>query len=284
MANFKKSYPNTHKASDKGVTAKKFLGQHFLKDMDVAQAIANVISYSNYNSVLEIGPGTGVLTQYILQKGINVVAMELDRESVAYLHTTFKMEQAALITATNFVVVEADFLKKDLSSIFGSSQFAIIGNFPYNISTQIVFKTIENRDRIPEFGGMFQREVAERICATHGTKTYGILSVLAQAYYDATYCFTVGPEVFNPPPKVDSGVLFLKRKEDYNTLSCSYDTLRTVVKLAFQQRRKTLRNSLKSMELPEEMREQELFNLRPEQISVAQFVELATVIERLQHN
>ncbi len=281
MAHFKKSYPNTHRASDKGVTAKKFLGQHFLKDLDVAQAIAQVISYNGYKQVLEIGPGTGVLTQYILKKNIHVIAMELDRESVAYLNTDFKTEQAGLVTATNFKVVEADFLKIDLNSIFQNSQFAIIGNFPYNISTQIVFKTIEHRDAIPEFGGMFQREVAERICAPHGTKTYGILSVLAQAYYNATYCFTVGPAVFNPPPKVDSGVLFLKRKEDYNTLPCSYETLRTVVKLAFQQRRKTLRNSLKSMELPIEMREQELFNLRPEQISVDQFVALATVIESL---
>lgn len=249
--------------------------------MEVAQGIANVLSYHGYEHVLEIGPGTGVLTQYVLPKGIKVTAMELDRESVAYLNSNFKIEHAGLVTAKNFEVVEADFLKKDLSGLFNKQQFAIIGNFPYNISTQIVFKTIEHRARIPEFGGMFQREVAERICAPHGTKTYGILSVLAQAYYDATYCFTVGPEVFNPPPKVDSGVLFLKRKENYDTLTCSYETLRTIVKLAFNQRRKTLRNSLKSMELPEAMRAQELFDLRPEQIAVAQFVELATVIEGL---
>lgn len=250
-------------------------------DMDVAQGIATVLSYDGYKHVLEIGPGTGVLTQYILAKDIKVTAMELDRESVAYLNSNFKIEQAGLVTDKNFEVVEADFLKKDLGGMFHGEQFAIIGNFPYNISTQIVFKTIENRERIPEFGGMFQREVAERICAPHGTKTYGILSVLAQAYYDATYCFTVGPEVFNPPPKVDSGVLFLKRKENYDKLSCSYETLRTVVKLAFNQRRKTLRNSLKSMELPDDMRAQELFDLRPEQISVAHFVELATAIEGL---
>jgi len=281
LANYKQAHSKHLKPSDKGVTAKKFLGQHFLKDMDVAQGIANVISYDGYEHVLEIGPGTGVLTQYILRKGIKVTAMELDRESVAYLNSNFKIEQVGLVTDKNFEVVEADFLKKDLAGMFNNQQFAVIGNFPYNISTQIVFKTIENRERIPEFGGMFQREVAERICAPHGTKTYGILSVLAQAYYDATYCFTVAPEVFNPPPKVDSGVLFLKRRENYDSLTCSYETLRTVVKLAFNQRRKTLRNSLKSMELPEEMRAQELFNLRPEQIAVAQFVELATVIEKL---
>ncbi|MDP5100890.1 MAG: 16S rRNA (adenine(1518)-N(6)/adenine(1519)-N(6))-dimethyltransferase RsmA [Nonlabens sp.] len=281
MAKHKQANNKAYKPSDKGVTAKKFLGQHFLMDMDVAQGIANVLSYDGYKHVLEIGPGTGVLTQYILAKDIKVTAMELDRESVAYLNSNFKIEQAGLVTDKNFEVVEADFLKKDLGGMFNGEQFAIIGNFPYNISTQIVFKTIENRERIPEFGGMFQREVAERICAPHGTKTYGILSVLAQAYYDATYCFTVGPEVFNPPPKVDSGVLFLKRKENYDKLSCSYETLRTVVKLAFNQRRKTLRNSLKSMELPDDMREQELFDLRPEQISVAHFVELATAIEGL---
>lgn len=281
MAKHKQANNKAYKPSDKGVTAKKFLGQHFLMDMDVAQGIANVLTYDGYKHVLEIGPGTGVLTQYILAKYIKVTAMELDRESVAYLNTNFKIEQAGLVTDKNFEVVEADFLKKDLGGMFNGEQFAIIGNFPYNISTQIVFKTIENRERIPEFGGMFQREVAERICAPHGTKTYGILSVLAQAYYDATYCFTVGPEVFNPPPKVDSGVLFLKRKENYDKLSCSYETLRTVVKLAFNQRRKTLRNSLKSMELPDDMREQELFDLRPEQISVAHFVELATAIEGL---
>lgn len=281
MAKHKQANNKAYKPSDKGVTAKKFLGQHFLMDMDVAQGIANVLSYDGYKHVLEIGPGTGVLTQYILAKDIKVTAMELDRESVAYLNSNFKIEQAGLVTDKNFEVVEADFLKKDLGGMFHGEQFAIIGNFPYNISTQIVFKTIENRERIPEFGGMFQREVAERICAPHGTKTYGILSVLAQAYYDATYCFTVGPEVFNPPPKVDSGVLFLKRKENYDKLSCSYETLRTVVKLAFNQRRKTLRNSLKSMELPDDMREQELFDLRPEQISVAHFVELATAIEGL---
>lgn len=279
MAKHKKHKPASH--TDKGVTAKKFLGQHFLTDDTVAQRIAATLTYDVYQQVLEIGPGTGVLTKHILKQDCAVTAMELDRESVAYLNSNFKIEHAGLITAANFNVVEADFLKKDLQTIYGDNQFAIIGNFPYNISTQIVFKTIENRAFVPEFGGMFQREVAERICAPHGTKTYGILSVLTQAYYDATYCFTVGPEVFNPPPRVDSGVLSLKRRSNYDALPCSYETLRAVVKLAFQQRRKTLRNSLKSMDLPDDMREQELFNLRPEQISVVMFIELATAIEGL---
>jgi 16S rRNA (adenine1518-N6/adenine1519-N6)-dimethyltransferase len=266
---------------DKGVTAKKHLGQHFLKDESVAIRIADCLTYRGYDQVLEIGPGTGVLTKHVIRKGIKVTALELDSESVIYLKHSFPVEHAKIVSPETFQVIEADFLKKDLADIYRDAPFAIIGNFPYNISTQIVFKTIENRDQIPEFGGMFQKEVAQRICADHGSKTYGILSVLAQAYYDAEYLFTVGPEVFNPPPKVHSGVLLLKRKDNYDQLSCSYGKLRQVVKLAFQQRRKTLRNSLKSMNLPDDMRAREIFNLRPEQISVNQFVELTTAIEQL---
>jgi len=276
-----KKHKSSHKGSDKGVTAKKHLGQHFLKDETVALRIADVLSYKGYNQVLEIGPGTGVLTKHVIRKGIKVTALELDSESVIYLKHSFPLEHVKIVNDKSFQVIEADFLKKDLKDIYGDLSFAIIGNFPYNISTQIVFKTIENREQIPEFGGMFQKEVAQRICASHGSKTYGILSVLAQAYYDAEYSFTVGPEVFDPPPRVDSGVLFLKRKHNYDKLNCSYSILRQVVKLAFQQRRKTLRNSLKTMNLPDEMREKELFNLRPEQISVDTFVALATEIERL---
>jgi len=268
-------------SQDKGVTAKKHLGQHFLKDDSVAMQIADCLTYKGYDQVLEIGPGTGVLTKHVIRKGIKVTALELDSESVVYLKHSFPLENAQTITPKTFEVIEADFLKKDLREIYGDQPFAIIGNFPYNISTQIVFKTIENRDQIPEFGGMFQKEVAQRICADHGSKTYGILSVLAQAYFDADYLFTVGPEVFDPPPRVDSGVLLLKRKTDYDQLSCSYDKLKTVVKLAFQQRRKTLRNSLKSLDLPEEMRDRGIFNLRPEQISVQAFVDLTTEIENL---
>ena len=266
---------------DKGVTAKKHLGQHFLKDENVAIQIADSLSYKGYDQVLEIGPGTGVLTKHVIRKGIKVTALELDSESVVYLKHSFPIEHAKIVTPQTFEVVETDFLQKDLTEIYGDKSFAIIGNFPYNISTQIVFKTVENRDQIPEFGGMFQKEVAQRICAQHGSKTYGILSVLTQAYYDAEYLFTVGPEVFDPPPRVHSGVLSLKRKPNHYQLSCSYDKLRQVVKLAFNQRRKTLRNSLKSMDLPDEMRDRDLFNLRPEQISVQQFVDLTTEIEGL---
>ncbi|WP_213521284.1 16S rRNA (adenine(1518)-N(6)/adenine(1519)-N(6))-dimethyltransferase RsmA [Nonlabens sp.] len=277
MAKYKPKYTS----QDKGVTAKKHLGQHFLKDETVAIRIADCLSYKGYDQVLEIGPGTGVLTKHVIRKEIKVTALELDRESVAYLKQSFPIEHSKIVNENTFEVVEADFLKKDLSDIYGEGSFAIIGNFPYNISTQIVFKALENRDQIPEFGGMFQKEVAKRICASHGSKTYGILSVLAQAYYHAEYLFTVGPEVFNPPPRVDSGVLRLIRKEDYNKLPCSYAKLREVVKLAFQQRRKTLRNSLKTMNLPDEMREMQIFNLRPEQISVEMFVELVQEIEAI---
>ncbi|KQC32719.1 16S rRNA methyltransferase [Nonlabens sp. YIK11] len=266
---------------DKGVTAKKHLGQHFLKDENVAIQIADSLSYKGYDQVLEIGPGTGVLTKHVIRKGIKVTALELDSESVVYLKHSFPIEHAKIVTPQTFEVIETDFLQKDLTEIYGDQPFAIIGNFPYNISTQIVFKTVENRDQIPEFGGMFQKEVAQRICAQHGSKTYGILSVLTQAYYDAEYLFTVGPEVFDPPPRVHSGVLSLKRKPNHDQLSCSYDKLRQVVKLAFNQRRKTLRNSLKSMDLPDAMREREIFDLRPEQISVQEFVDLTTEIEAL---
>lgn len=280
MAKYKKHKSNPS-GSHKGVTAKKHLGQHFLKDDTVALRIADVLSYKGYDQILEIGPGTGVLTKHVIRKGMKVTALELDSESFVYLKHSFPVEHYKIVNPETFEVLEADFLKKDLNEIYHGGHFSIIGNFPYNISTQIVFKTIEYRDQVPEFGGMFQKEVAQRICATHGSKTYGILSVLAQAYYHADYLFTVGPEVFNPPPRVHSGVLLLTRKANYNQLTCSHQMLRKVVKLAFQQRRKTLRNSLKSLNLPDAMREQELFNLRPEQISVEDFVELATEIEEL---
>ncbi|WP_124979356.1 16S rRNA (adenine(1518)-N(6)/adenine(1519)-N(6))-dimethyltransferase RsmA [Nonlabens xiamenensis] len=281
MGKFKKKNKGAKHGSDKGVTAKKHLGQHFLKDDQVAMRIADCLSYKGYEQVLEIGPGTGVLTKHVIRKGLKVTAMELDRESVVYLKHSFPIEHAKIVNQENFQVLEADFLKQDLQDVFEKEDFAVIGNFPYNISSQIVFKTLDHRDQIPEFGGMFQKEVAQRICATHGSKTYGILSVLTQAYYDATYLFTVGPDVFNPPPKVDSGVLILSRKPDYDRIGCSYQSLRKLVKLAFQQRRKTLRNSLKSLSLPDEWKERELFGLRPEQISVDQFVALAIEVEEL---
>jgi len=253
----------------KHVRAKKHLGQHFLTDERIAEKIADTLTLEGYKNVLEIGPGMGVLTKYIVQKNIEVVAMDLDSDSITYLLEHFPQE--------NLQVLEADFLKTDLTDIFGDEPYAITGNFPYNISTQIVFKAIENRTQVPEFTGMFQKEVAQRICAKEGNKIYGILSVLTQAFFDAEYLFTVKPGVFNPPPKVDSGVLRLRRKGNFN-LPCDESLLFTVVKMAFQQRRKTLRNSLKNLNLSDKLKEDAIFGQRPEQLSVPQFISLTQKI------
>ena len=252
------------------VKAKKHLGQHFLKDESVAKNIADTLNLVGYENVLEIGPGMGVLTKYLLEKPVTTYVVEIDTESVDYLNENYPKLKDKIIAK--------DFLKYNINEIFEGKQFAIIGNFPYNISTQIVFRTLEYRSQIPEFSGMFQKEVAERICSKKGSKVYGILSVLAQAFYDAEYLFTVDENVFNPPPKVKSGVLRLRRKENYE-LSCSEKLLFTVVKTAFQQRRKTMRNSLKTLNLSDNLREDTIFDLRPEQLSVEQFIELTQKIE-----
>lgn len=252
------------------VKPKKHLGQHFLKDENIAKKIADTLSLTGYEDVLEIGPGMGVLTKHLLQKDVQVHVIELDSESVEYLKTHYLNLQDR--------IYEADFLKYNLLDIFGNHPFAIIGNFPYNISSQIVFKTLELRDHIPEFSGMFQKEVALRICAKEGSKIYGILSVLTQAFYDADYRFTVPPTVFNPPPKVDSGVLVLSRKSNYK-LPCDEALFFKVVKTSFQQRRKTLRNSLKTFNLSDNLKANAIFGRRPEQLSVAEFIDLTTLIE-----
>ena len=252
------------------VKAKKHLGQHFLKDESIAKAIADTLSLEGYNDVLEIGPGMGVLTQYLLDKPTNTYVIEIDTESVAYLDANYPKLKDKIISK--------DFLKYDVNEIFEGKQFAIIGNFPYNISTQIVFRTLELRHQFPEFSCMFQKEVAERICENKGSKTYGNLSVLAQAFYDAEYLFTVDEHVFNPPPKVKSGVMRLRRKEDFS-LPCGEKLFFTVVKTAFQQRRKTLRNSLKTLNLSDNLREDKVLDLRPEQLSVEDFIALTQKIE-----
>lgn len=254
------------------VKAKKHLGQHFLRDENIAQKIADSLSLKNYDNVLEIGPGMGVLTKYLLDKKITTHVIEIDKESVAYLKSNF------LTLADR--VIEEDFLKYDLNCIFNNQPFAIIGNYPYNISSQIVFKTLEMRDQVPEFSGMFQKEVAQRICEKKGSKSYGILSVLVQAFYDAEYLFTVPPHVFNPPPKVDSGVLILKRKVNYK-LACDEKLFFKVVKSAFNQRRKTLRNSLKVFNLTDNLKANSIFDLRPEQISVEDFINLTLLIQTI---
>ncbi|MGB8704091.1 MAG: 16S rRNA (adenine(1518)-N(6)/adenine(1519)-N(6))-dimethyltransferase RsmA [Gillisia sp.] len=257
-------------ANEGEVKAKKHLGQHFLTDESIAQKIADSLSLSSYKNVLEIGPGMGVLTKYLLKKPLDLEVMEIDRESVAYLSENFPELQHK--------IHNQDFLKYDLRDLFQGNSFAIIGNFPYNISSQIVFRTLENRQLIPEFSGMFQKEVAARIAAPPGNKTYGILSVLSQAFYEVSYLFTVPASVFNPPPKVESGVIIMKRKENFK-LDCDEKLFFRIVKMSFQQRRKTLRNSLKSLQLPDNLREDAIFEKRPEQLSSEQFVELTKKIE-----
>ena len=252
------------------VKAKKHLGQHFLKDENIAKAIADTLNFEGYENVLEIGPGMGVLTKYLLEKPVTTYVIEIDTESVTYLDENYPQLHGKIISK--------DFLKYNINEIFEGKQFGIIGNFPYNISTQIVFRALEYRNQIPEFAGMFQKEVAERICSKKGSKVYGILSVLAQAFFNVEYLFTVNEDVFIPPPKVKSGVMRMRRKENY-TLPCSEKLFFTVVKTAFQQRRKTLRNSLKTLNLPDNLREDTIFDLRPEQLDVQQFIALTQKIE-----
>jgi len=252
------------------VKAKKHLGQHFLTDENIAKKIADTLQLDGYEIVLEIGPGMGVLTKYLLEKNIETYVIEIDTESVEYLNAHYPKLHGKIISK--------DFLKYNLNEIFQGKPFALIGNYPYNISSQIVFKCLEMRNQIPEFSGMFQKEVAERICEKKGSKIYGILSVLAQAFYEVEYLFTVNENVFNPPPKVKSGVMRMKRKENFQ-LPCSEKLFFTVVKTAFNQRRKTLRNSLKSLIISDNLKEDSIFALRPEQLSVEQFIELTQKIE-----
>ena len=244
------------------VHAKKFLGQHFLKDENIARQIADSLTATTPH-VLEIGPGMGVLTKYLYNKeGLDFHAIEIDRESVAYLHEHYP----------TLHVIEGDFLALDLSTLF-SEPFAVIGNFPYNISSQILFKVFDNRNCIPEVVGMFQKEVAERVAAKPGSKTYGILSVLLSAFYNIEYLFTVHENVFNPPPKVKSAVIRLRRN-DVTSLECDETLFVKVVKIGFNQRRKTLRNALKQLSLPLDAVPAQLLSLRAEQLSVNDFIAL----------
>ncbi|PXY00803.1 16S rRNA (adenine(1518)-N(6)/adenine(1519)-N(6))-dimethyltransferase [Marinifilum breve] len=253
------------------VRAKKNLGQHFLKDLNIAKKIVAGLKADNVSKVLEIGPGMGVLTQYLLQDDkFETHVVEIDTESVAYLKENYP-------NLSDRIIGE-DFLKYDLSKIFNES-FAVIGNFPYNISSQIFFKILEHRDQVPEVVGMIQKEVAERMSAVPGNKTYGILSVLMQAFYDIEYLFTVSEKVFDPPPKVKSAVIRMARNTTSN-LECDEKLFFRVVKTGFNQRRKTLRNSLKSI-LGEHKLDDELMAKRPEQLSIEQFVYLTNKIQEL---
>jgi len=251
------------------VRPKKNLGQHFLKDKTIACKIAASLTGSGYNDVLEIGPGTGILTLCLLERGFtDLWVIEIDNESVHYLKANFpKLKN----------IITGDFLTFDIDSIF-TGKLAVIGNFPYNISSQIFFRILDNRGKVAEVCGMLQKEVAERICAKPGSKIYGILSVLIQAFYSAEFLFTVSNKVFSPVPKVQSGVIRLRRNETEN-LNCDEKLFFRVVKACFNQRRKTLRNSiraafdLKNTDYPE-------FHLRPEQLSVEQFVKLTNWISK----
>lgn len=251
------------------VKAKKYLGQHFLRDENIAEKIAAALTGKGYDTVLEIGPGMGVLTKYLLRKDFTTYVIEIDKESVEYM-------QAHYLNLSERIIAE-DFLKINMADYFQDKPTAIIGNFPYNISTQIVFKTLENKHQVPELCGMFQKEVAQRIAEKPGSKSYGILSVLTQAFYDVEYLFTVPPSVFNPPPKVHSGVIRLIRKKNYS-LPIDEHLFFKVVKTAFNQRRKTLRNSLKKFNLSDKLREDTIFAKRPEQLSVQEFINLTQKI------
>ncbi len=244
------------------VKPKKHLGQHFLADENIARKIAEALSYDFTSNVLEIGPGTGVLTKYLVEKeGVELKLVDVDTESIEYLKKNF--------ADLGGNIIEGDFLKVDPSKWF-SGLYSIIGNFPYNISSQIFFKVLEARNQIPEVVCMIQKEVAQRIASEPGNKTYGILSVLLQAYYNIDYLFTVSEHVFIPPPKVKSAVIRLVRNERAQ-LNCDEKVFVQVVKQGFNNRRKTLRNALKPLNLPESIRSLELLNKRAEQLTVTDF-------------
>jgi 16S rRNA (adenine1518-N6/adenine1519-N6)-dimethyltransferase len=248
------------------VRAKKRLGQHFLTDRGIAEKIAASLSLVGYDCVLEIGPGTGALTHFLLNRGIkDLRAIEIDNESVDYLEANFP----------DLKLIKGDYLDYNIGSLF-SGRYAVIGNFPYNISSQIFFKVLEERESVEEVTGMLQKEVAERICAKPGSKTYGILSVLLQAYYDVEYLFTVSPDVFSPPPKVHSAVIRLRRNR-LNDPNCDYAKLKRVVKATFNHRRKMIRNSVKSAFNVGDAT-MDLFTQRPEQLSVSEFEALTNWI------
>ena len=259
------------------VKPKKFLGQHFLTDMNVASSIADTVDVCPSIPVLEVGPGTGVLTQFLLKKNRELKVVEIDFESVPYLHEHFP--------ELGDNIIQQDFLQMDLASVFGGRSFVLTGNYPYNISSQIFFKMLDNRELIPCCTGMIQKEVAERMCAAPGSKAYGVLSVMLQAWYDIEYLFTVGEGAFNPPPKVKSAVIRLKRNSRVS-LGCDEKLFKSTVKMAFNQRRKTLRNSLKPLISAKAEREgwsadrtaefisSPVFELRPERLGVEDFIGL----------
>lgn len=256
----------------KSVKPKKFLGQHFLKDLQVAQDIANTVDACSELPILEVGPGMGVLTQFLMTKERPLKVVELDFESVAYLRENFP--------ALGNNIIEQDFLKMDLAQLFEGKPFVLTGNYPYNISSQIFFKMLDYKDLIPCCTGMIQKEVAERMAAGPGSKTYGILSVLIQAWYRVEYLFTVHEHVFNPPPKVKSAVIRMTRNETQE-LGCNEKLFKQIVKTTFNQRRKTLRNSISPiLDKTNPLMADPIFNKRPEQLSVQEFIDLTNRVEQ----
>ena len=252
--------------------AKKSYGQHFLTNEAICMQIADSLAkMDQYPLIIEVGPGQGMLTKYLLKKEPELIVVEADRDMVSYLQRNYpELKQQ---------IAPADFLKLDLAQLSSGRSFGLIGNFPYNISSQILFKMLEHKVLIPEMVGMFQKEVAQRVISGPGSKVYGVISVLIQAYYSGEYLFDVGPEEFNPPPKVQSGVIRLTRKENQN-LGCDYALFRRVVKQAFSQRRKMLRNTMKMFLKDDPLLDGELFKERPEQLSVETFVELSNLIAK----
>lgn len=257
----------------KTVRPKKHLGQHFLTDLNIAKAIADTVDACPGVPVLEVGPGMGVLTQYLVTKNRDVRVVEIDKESVAYLNENYPLLRDNIISD--------DFLRMDLRALFGGGSFVLTGNYPYDISSQIFFKMLDNKDLIPCCTGMIQREVALRMASAPGNKNYGILSVLIQAWYDVEYLFTVDENVFNPPPKVKSAVIRMTRNS-VTDLGCDWQLFRRVVKTVFNQRRKMLRVSLRQLLSADSVSpgffDRELMTCRPEQLSVAQFVELTNLV------
>ena len=280
----------------KQVKPKKSLGQHFLTDLSIARRIADTVDACPDIPVLEIGPGMGVLTQYLIEKPRTICAVEIDRESTAYLSQHFPEFATPLVVAegaegtsaltlekgvTERLLLAGDFLRMDLRELFQGQQFVLTGNYPYDISSQIFFKMLDNRDIIPCCTGMIQREVALRIAAQPGSKTYGILSVLIQAWYDVEYLFTVEPSVFNPPPKVQSAVIRMTRN-DVDSLGCDEQLFRRIVKTVFNQRRKMLRVSLRQLLSADAIATLKAdLTLRPEQLTIQQFVALTNLISPL---
>ena len=252
------------------VRAKKYLGQHFLKDENIAKSITDLLSKES-KKIVEVGPGMGVLTKFLILKDIDLKLVEIDKESILYLLLHYPQLEKQII--------KADFLRLNLKETFGK-KFSLIGNFPYNISSQILFSVFENKEIIPEVVGMFQKEVAERIVAKKG-KQRGILSVLLQAYYDIEYCFTIDENVFTPPPKVKSGVIKLKRNK-LKKLPCDEKLFKQIVKAGFNQRRKTLRNALKSFSLENALAHTELLQKRAEELSVEDFITITKVCQKKQ--